>query len=240
MRRISRRAFLVGVIAGAAAAAFYSYAEAQRVTVTRLRLGLGAKTAFLADTHTHGIGLVERQVLEILREESPEIILHCGDFIDEFTGPLDRVRPYFSSMDACEKYAVLGNHDYWCGRTMELKRLLKECGFRVLQNEVAESGIGRILGVDWRDDRRYDVEGRRADIMLAHDPNVALYSRGAELILAGHTHGGVKIGPLTILTNSAYTRGLYNLGSSILYVSRGLGSLIPLRPASPLELVIIE
>lgn len=240
MRRISRRAFLASIIVGAATTALYSYADAHRITVTKLRLGLGAKTAFLVDTHTHGMGPVEGHVLEILREERPEVILHGGDIIDELTGSLDHIKIYFSSMEADEKYAVLGNHDYWCGKAPELMRVLEECGFKILRNEIAESRIGRIFGVDWRDDRRYNIEGRRADIMLAHDPNAALYARDIEVMLAGHTHGGIKIGPLTILTNSAYTQGLYDLGNSILYVSRGLGSLIPLRLASPLELVILE
>lgn len=239
MRRISRRMFLAGVVAGAAMA-IYSSIEAHRIIVTRLRLGLGVKAAFLVDTHTHFMGPVERQVLEILREERPRIILHGGDIIDEITGSLDHVKPYLSSMEADEKYAVLGNHDYWCGRAGELMQILGECGFKVLRDEVAESGIGKILGIDWRDDRKYDSGGRRADIILAHDPNVALYAHNAGLILAGHTHGGVMLGPLTILANSAYTRGLYDLGNSMLYVSRGLGSMIPFRPTSPLELVILE
>jgi predicted MPP superfamily phosphohydrolase len=239
LRRISRRTFLAGVGAGAAATV-YSSIEAYRIIVARLRLGLGAKAAFLVDTHTHGIGPVERQVLEILREEEPRIILHGGDVIDELTGPLDQVKLYFSSMEAAEKYAVLGNHDYWCGRAGELMRVLGECGFEVLRDEVVKGVIGRILGVDWRDDRRYDFGGRCADIILAHDPNVALYAHSAGVILAGHTHGGVMLGPLTILTNSLYTRGLYDLGDAILYVSRGLGSIIPLRPTSPLELVFLE
>jgi predicted MPP superfamily phosphohydrolase len=237
--RISRRAFLAGVVAGAAAA-IYSSVEAHRIIVTKLRLGLGVKAAFLVDTHTHGMGPVEKWVLEILRKEEPRIILHGGDVIDELTGPLDQVKLYLLSMEAEEKYAVLGNHDYWCGRAGELMRVLEECGFKVLRDEVLESGIGRILGVDWRDDRRYASGGHRADIILAHDPNVALYDHSAEVILAGHTHGGIMLGPFTILTNSAYTRGLYDLGDTVLYVSRGLGSMIPLRATSPLELVIVE
>lgn len=239
MARITRRAFLAGLAACAIALTAYSYAESLRILVTRLRLGLGAKIAFLVDSHFHGLGPVEEKVLEIVRDEKPDILLHGGDVIDELTGSLGQVEEYLSSMEAGEKYAVLGNHDYWCGKAGELIRVLERSGFRVLRDEAAESSAGRIMGVDWRDDRRYEVGGR-AEIMLAHDPNVALYSRDAGLILAGHTHGGVRLGGITILSNSAYTRGRYDLGGSILYVSRGLGGMIPLRPTSPPELVIIE
>jgi len=241
VKKLSRRSFIAGALSGALAFTAYSYMETARVLMTRLVLGLNAKIAFLVDTHTHLFGSVEEQVLKLLEEEKPDIILHGGDIIDEFTQSLDPLERYLSSMEAEEKYAVLGNHDYWCRRSAEVIEVLKRCGFKLLVDEVAESRVGKILGVDWRDDRRYKLNSD-AKIILAHDPNAALGINGtaARLILAGHTHGGIVLGGLTIFSNSAYVRGLYDLGEAVLYVSRGLGEMIPLRPTSPLELVIIE
>jgi len=213
--------------------------ETQRILKTKIEMGLGSKIAFMVDTHTHDFGIVEQSVVKMLAAEDPDIILHAGDIIDKFTGSLKPVRQYLSQLDAREKYVVLGNHDYWCGRTNELVSMLKDLGFKVLKDEIVETRIGRIFGVDWRDDRNYpnDIEG---DIILTHDPNAAKYADG-KIILAGHTHGGVVIGGVTILSNSIYTRGLYRFrDDKILYVSRGLGQMIPLRPTSPLELVILE
>ncbi|MEM1947891.1 MAG: hypothetical protein QW240_04025 [Candidatus Caldarchaeum sp.] len=59
------------------------------------------------------------------------------------------------------------------------------------------------------------------------------------MIFAGHTHGGVVVGNTVLLTNSRYTRGCYRLGEKNLYVSRGLGQMIPYRPFSKLELVVV-
>lgn len=224
----------------AAGAATYSCAEATRLGVTRLRLGLGVKAAFLTDTHTHGFGPVEEQVLDALTRESPDILLHAGDFIDAFTLSLTPVRRYLAQMEAREKYAVLGNHDYWCGRVGELVHLLKEFGYTVLKDSSVASGMGVLLGVDWRDDRAYAHLGD-ADVVIAHDPNAVLGSSGRLITLAGHTHGGVVVDGVTILSNSLYTRGLYRLsGDRMLYVSRGLGQMVPLRTTSPLELVFLE
>jgi len=238
--KISRRTFmlLAGGMAGAALSC--SYLETNKLTVTRLKFGLGSKIAFLADTHIHSLGWIEEEIIKKLEEESPDVVLHGGDIIDEFTSSLDPVRAYLSAIEAEEKYAVLGNHDHWCRRTEELVRLLKDCGFRLLLDEVVKTRIGRLAGIDWRDDRNYSIEFD-ADILLVHDPNAAAKAKKAELILAGHTHGGVVVGGLTLLSNSIYTRGLYDLENNRkLYVSRGLGQMIPLRPTSPLELVMIE
>ena len=239
MVRVSRRAFLIASALALSGIA-YSYYETRRVHVTKLGLGLGEKIAFLVDTHTHGFGEVEKEVLEILAREKPRIVLHGGDIIDELTSSLDPIREYLSRIDAHEKYAVLGNHDYWSGRADEVELLMEELGFKVLRDEEVFSEACSIFGVDWRDDREYDVDVD-AEIVLAHDPNVVKGLKGGKLILAGHTHGGIVIGGLTVFTNSIYTRGLYMLDDGrMLYVSRGLGQMIPFRPTSPLELIIIE
>ena len=237
--KISRRKFLVSASVVISSASLYSYFETQRILKTKIEVGLGSKIAFMVDTHTHDFGIVEQRVIKMLTEEDPDIILHGGDIIDKFTGSLEPVRRYLSQLDAKEKYVVLGNHDYWCGRADELVAMLKDLGFRVLKDETVETIIGRIFGIDWRDERKYPSK-IKGDIVLTHDPNAAKSADG-KIILAGHTHGGVVIGGITILSNSIYTRGLYELGENkILYVSRGLGQMIPLRPTSPLELVILE
>ena len=238
--RISRRRLLGLALAAAGGLSAYSYVECIRLLITRMKLGLGAKVAFLADTHTHVFGSVEEAVVKAVEAERPDIILHGGDIIDEFTGSLKPLENYLSSLDADEKYAVLGNHDHWSGRVDEIAEVLRESGFRLLVDEEVETSVGSLLGLDWRDSRSYSLE-TDADIVLVHDPNAALGVKGGRLVLAGHTHGGIVVAGITLFSNSAFSRGLYDLGGGrVLYVSRGLGQMIPLRPTSPLELVIIE
>ena len=238
--KLSRRRFLRALLPSLLLFTTYSYLETNNLQITKLKLGLGLKIAFLVDTHLHSIGKIEERVIDTVNKENPDVILHGGDIIDEYTGSLKLVEEYFSALESKEKYAVLGNHDYWCHRTDELVRILKKLGFKILRDEVIKTSFGTLYGVDWRDSRIYQVVGN-ANFVLAHDPNVADYISEQCFILAGHTHGGVVIGGMIVLSNSHYTRGLYKLeNGSVLYVSRGLGQIIPLRPTSPLELVFLE
>lgn len=68
-----------------------------------------------------------------------------------------------------------------------------------------------------------------------------------DLILCGHTHGGqIRIpfhGPLATMTATGdkYISGLYHVGKSILYVSRGIGcSAVPIRLFCPPEITVFE
>lgn len=86
-------------------------------------------------------------------------------------------------------------------------------------------------------------------ILLAHNPDYfdAYAAWGADLVLAGHVHGGVAripglggvISPGCRLFPK-YDGGLFRLGSSTMIISRGLGAhTIPLRFLNPAELVEI-
>jgi predicted MPP superfamily phosphohydrolase len=69
--------------------------------------------------------------------------------------------------------------------------------------------------------------------------------KDVDLILTGHTHGGqIRLpiyGPLATMTavGRKYVSGLYELGKSMLYVSRGYGtSVIPFRLFCPSEITV--
>lgn len=90
---------------------------------------------------------------------------------------------------------------------------------------------------------------RPYQIVLSHKPEFAeIYARqGVDLVLCGHAHGGQVrlplIGGLYAPGQGAlpkYTSGLYDLGSTSMVVSRGLGdSVIPMRVFNRPELVTI-
>jgi len=68
-----------------------------------------------------------------------------------------------------------------------------------------------------------------------------------DLILTGHTHGGqIKIpfyGPVITMTSvgEEYISGLYHVGKSVLYISRGIGwSAVPIRLFCPPEITVFE
>ena len=106
---------------------------------------------------------------------------------------------------------------------------IKLCGMEGNEKEGADHGIGLIHkaleGVD---------KGQFA-ILLAHNPRIwrkyALPLSDVQLTLSGHTHGG-QMSLFGLSTTSLFypeDDGLYEEGNRKLFVTRGLGALIPLR-----------
>jgi predicted MPP superfamily phosphohydrolase len=86
-------------------------------------------------------------------------------------------------------------------------------------------------------------------ILLCHKPYGfdALAEKEIDLILSGHTHGGqvvpIKFGTFNMsfaATVSKYIEGIYKIGKSNMYVSRGIGSVgLPIRLNCPPEITKI-
>jgi predicted MPP superfamily phosphohydrolase len=93
-----------------------------------------------------------------------------------------------------------------------------------------------------------DVNGK-PKILLCHKPYGfdVLAKKDIDLVLAGHTHGGqvvpVKFGNFNMsfaATVSRYIEGLYKIGKSSMYVSRGIGCVgLPIRINCPPEVTKI-
>lgn len=215
------------------------YIETRRIEVTRLNMSIGRRIAFLTDLHIHALGDVEEDVIRLANAVSPDVVVLGGDTVDEYTTDMDSVSRYLSALEAQEKFAVMGNHEYWSGKTLELARVLKNLKFNILYDSAASSLAGKVYGLDWREDRKYpaiETEG----IVFVHDPDAAVSISGRALILSGHTHGGIGAAGI-VFSNSIYSRGLYKLNEkTTLYVSRGVGQIFPWRLTAPLELVIVE
>jgi len=243
MVRMGRRRLLgLGLASSIVGVGGLSYIcnDVDKLSITRLKLGLNGKVAFLTDLHIHINTSYLENLAGIISSEEPDVILIAGDTIDEYTVDRAGVANFIKSLQAGEKYAVMGNHEYWAGQADWMARLLKANGYEVLVNSSAGSMLGRIVGLDWREDRLYDSI-RAEGVVIVHDPNAANNISGECLILAGHTHGGLVLNGVTLYTNSNFVRGMYQLdGGTKLYVSRGLGQIFPLRINSRPELVIIE
>ncbi|HMT10245.1 MAG TPA: metallophosphoesterase, partial [Ignavibacteria bacterium] len=86
-------------------------------------------------------------------------------------------------------------------------------------------------------------------VLLCHKPYGfdTLATKEIDLILSGHTHGGqvvpVKFGTFNLsfaATVSKYIEGIYKIGKSNMYVSRGIGSVgLPIRINCPPEITKI-
>ncbi|MFC7681989.1 metallophosphoesterase [Paenibacillus sp. GCM10028914] len=213
---------------------------------------------FITDIHRREISYQRLQELELC----PDCILLGGD-ITEKGVPWDRVRANLEVLRRIAPvYGVLGNHDLVAGSN-KLEKLFSELGLTLLKDrtvKLEKDGCSIALsGVMQPASRKHQYSRFRGNprigqyhILLVHDPIWILGKRNisADLILAGHTHGGQVILPLlgAIRLKGFYKKyfaGWYNLRQKSnsfirLLISRGFGtSHIPLRLGCPSEMHLI-
>jgi predicted MPP superfamily phosphohydrolase len=179
--------------------------------------------------------------------QKPDLVFLTGDY---FSGPetmhrylgafrdtLARLKPHAAVM------AVLGNHDHWSS-TERVAQGLASAGVEVLVNESRRIALrGEKLTVVGIDDlwsrhaepaRAFSAVGPdEATVVLAHNPDTALYARHLKpgVMLSGHTHGGVvRIpgygSPLRsfLRIGKQYYSGLNRYEDFFIYTNRGLGT----------------
>ncbi|MGN1345671.1 MAG: metallophosphoesterase [Eubacteriales bacterium] len=208
-----------------------------------------------------------RRIYSIAEETKPDMVVLTGDIFDEFTQP-SKFRGYcelFSSLRP--KYGVwyvYGNHDTdWHWRRPDhtredIERCFAEAGVRILEDECAVTGDGKIRVAGRRDlsasEERQTPEELLAapfdglTILLCHEPVElkACAEAGADVIFAGHTHGG-QIFPVGFLMKRMIRNHEMNDGigevlpGRYAVVSRGVGTWgYPVRTEGKSEAVVVD
>ena len=228
----------------------------------------GFRIAQLSDIH-HSPFLSEEEIVDAVRranELNPDLIALTGDYISHSCDYIGGCARSLGRLQArLGVFAVLGNHDHWTDGKM-MATALADQGIHVLCNENVriESGNShlRLVGVDdlmvRRDDLPRALWGTGRDetrILLSHNPAIIREAAraGIDLVLSGHTHGGQINWRLLMGRENRKTarrlrrssrrllRGHAQLGSTQLYVNRGLGTVVvPLRYGCPPEITLIE
>jgi uncharacterized protein len=216
----------------------------------------------VSDLHVHGIGTLERQLLEQLHDAQADLIVITGDSIDRsaYLPALDTLLAEFPT--APRRLAIMGNWEYKSGAGLRsMERTYERHGIELLVNRsVTLEHRGRTIRVTGLDDimaGRPDAvaalqDARPVDqhLVLAHCPitrdSLQMPSgHPVSLVLSGHTHGG-QVAPFGIATHvppgsGRYVAGWYRDGGPPMYVSRGIGtSLLPIRIGATPELVQLE
>lgn len=209
------------------------------------------RLAVLTDLHACKYGSGQRNLLEAVAKQTPDVVLLCGDIVDD-----DPAMPEERALDTVEAlahrwptYYVTGNHEIWTGRSDEVKQALRTRGAVVLEGEsvnvTAGGQVFTIAGIDdpsigeaaWQTQLDAVAESTGIgffSVLLTHRPErVGTYAQTEfDLILAGHAHGGQWRVPGLINGVLApnqglfpsYAGGMYTLGNQgpVLIVSRGL------------------
>ncbi len=227
----------------------------------------GFTIGLLSDIHS-SIFMSRSQMEEYavaLNSLNADMLAVVGDFVNSLVEEVYPFAEAFSTLKAPRGvYGVLGNHDYFTKNVEIVAREVNSCGINLLRNSrLTIEHNGKELELVGIDDLGNPLHARRliakevagADqrnpkILLAHRPY--FFPQAAEqkidLTLSGHTHGGqivfARIGGDVIAPArmvSPYVAGLYSIGSSHMYVSRGIGTVgVPVRLNCPPELTKIS
>lgn len=254
---------IVAALVLAALVLFFAYSlwiEPFRVEVVHTsvqgNVATPLKIAQLSDLHTHGVGARERQVLDILDDEKPDVIVVTGDSLGGYGGTYAMVAEVFQQLHApLGVWVVRGNYENW--RQMQHEHsFYANAGVHLLLNSgtLLRNDVW-LAGVDDPYTGKPSIEGALTgappgvyEILLFHSP--AYFDRVAghvDLCLAGHTHGGQVrppfLPPLWLPKGCwPYVAGWYEAKGtkSKMYVNRGIGtSLMPIRFNSRPEVTIL-
>lgn len=221
----------------------------------------GLRVAHLSDLHIGGFmprSTGERWV-RMANREGADLVAVTGDLVTSGTAFHQDIAHVLGGLKApLGVFVSMGNHDYF-GDGEPLTTLLREQGLEVLRNTSVALERGgaklRIAGVDDTWTKRANLDQALADpqpgvptLLLAHDPDLfpAAADRGADIVLAGHTHAGQVGVPFLVRQlnlsrlKHEFTYGVYRRGDSTLYVHAGLGITgPPLRLGAAPEIVIL-
>lgn len=220
----------------------------------------GIRIAFLSDLHLKK-GDYKRldRIVKLTKKEAPDVVFFGGDFAKSPKKSknmnMDFVAEKLSLLDR-PMYSVLGDDDYLAG-DKEIKDALEKHKVRILENSPIRTIIrGRyldIIGIKDISTKDANVtksikRTRMPRIVLTHNPDIYYeIMDDVTLILAGHTHGGQIVLPLTpaMFVPSRYgarfASGYMTPRTNKLIISRGLGTdKAPFRFGCKPEIVIVD
>lgn len=230
--------------------------------------------AIVADFHVGpfvGASFVRKIVRRTL-EQNTDMIVLPGDFVLDEDASMDALKELSKLAAPLGVYAVTGNHDsgHMHGptgapknqrnRTEELASLLQEhTSVMLLRNESKvlkkDNSSFALAGVDdmWTDEADLAQALTGTDdlptILLSHHPDTMLdpLSRKADVVIAGHTHGGQVRLPgigaaagVPSALGKTYDQGVFLFDRTNLVITRGCGeSLLRIRFLCPPEIFVL-
>lgn len=210
----------------------------------------GFKIANISDLHCSYFGENQEELIDALVEYKPDIIVLTGDIIDEKNPDFHCIETLVSGITSIAPvYSVSGNHEHSNYKNfLKLNALYESYNVTVLDDEEISITRGndeiRLYGLSYfgtyTDDTMAHLLSDRLtianedyySILLNHRSDIfdELSEYQYDLVISGHTHGGIIRLPLVggILSNDRtffpkYDGGIFEQNNSTLISSKGLG-----------------
>ncbi len=231
----------------------------------------GYRVALVADVH-YGISLDGDQLrdkCEEIAEQNPDIVILCGDIVDDDTTP-EEVKEVFAAFGSIKStfgtFYVHGNHDRPFTDVKDsllsdftekdLLVAIESQNIKILTDDVYE--VTKDFVIVGREDpiagRRTPIETLLADVdkdafvlTLDHHPTEYIQNgkAGTDLLLSGHTHGG-HLFPLNVvmkvfgINDAVYGHTQIDEDTAAIVTSGFAGWCYPVKTCAKSEYVIID
>ena len=224
----------------------------------------GFRIAQVSDLHNTEIGTENVNLLEMLKNAKPDIIVITGDTIDSYHTDVEVSLEFVEkAVEIAPCYYVTGNHESRLSKEvyLDFEEKMKDYGVQVLHYEAVlterEGECIALAGIDdpsfasgYRNHIKELFEAENFQILLSHRPELfATYVEAeVDLVFSGHAHGGQFrlpfIGGLIAPHQGLfpkYDSGLYEEDGTHMLVSRGIGNRIfPFRFNNRPEVIVVE
>lgn len=228
------------------------------------------KIAHISDLHNAEFGENNSKIIDILKNQNPDIIAVTGDLVDSNHTNIDIAVSFMKqAVKIAPCFYVTGNHEAWTEQYDKLESKLIECGVNVLHDtyfDLEKNGAKiKLVGIDdpsftkgYELTEESIIETKLKEfeledsytILLSHRPEYfkTYVNSNIDLVLTGHAHGGQFrlpfIGGLVAPNQGLfpkYDSGLFTENNTNMVVSRGIGnSIIPVRINNRSEVIMIK
>lgn len=246
-------ALLLACILGITAIfAFNTKLKIQHYSLESEKLTAPVRIVLITDLHSCSYGKGQRELIDAIHAQKPDIILLGGDICDDKLPHRNTELVLRAIADKYPCYYVTGNHEYWSREIEKILKIFESYNVPVLEGSFDTIDVRgqklNICGISDPDilkytDKNYSITEQLKDaavasengnysILLAHRPELidSYLNYDFDLILAGHAHGGQWRLPGIINGLFApnqgffprYAGGKYRFDDSYMIVSRGL------------------
>ena len=232
--------------------AFNTKMKIQHYSLESEKLTAPVRIVLITDLHSCSYGKGQRELIDAIHAQKPDIILLGGDICDDKLPHRNTELVLRAIADKYPCYYVTGNHEYWSREIEKILKIFESYNVPVLEGSFDTIDVRgqklNICGISDPDilkytDKNYSITEQLKDaavasengnysILLAHRPELidSYLNYDFDLILAGHAHGGQWRLPGIINGLFApnqgffprYAGGKYRFDDSYMIVSRGL------------------
>ena len=215
-----------------------TWLEVEHVRVVSAKLDRSYRLVLITDLQTDELLDYEQRVFHAVHDTKPDLVLMTGDYLQSAHNEVSELRQKYQDFleqigvgEMQAVYVVGGNNDHGACEQMFSNSPVYVFETTHAVDVAPDLAVTGLTLIDSFDQQLSIAPREQFQVALGHAPDFALSKAAqADLLLAGHTHGGQVrlpiIGPLVTLSSvpRRWAAGVTEIDSQrTLIVSRGIG-----------------